>query len=544
MARLLVMAMCAAIIWLTSDYTSAPQTLYTTCGVVCVLLLLLSIAVWFLNPVAVRIRLQPALKLPHPVVFRGYDSSVEAIVAWSSHGSDPQSVQIATTRRILSVPRYWFTDSLWLSFVASLPSDLEYRLPKPSLKLTAPLVIVGYIALCVGVYVCFGPSQSDSLLWSLSQGAFNRSLVLNGDWYRALSYSWLHVDQIHLAVNVASLMFAGSILRRAFNELSLFVLLVVCAVISGGLGTAHNESAILVGASGALMGLFGFIAAAQHYRDQRLRPFHAVSRKKVLVVIIALELILSYLLPGYGGLVHVAGLLTGVLCYQVFERNTAKGTELSHRRLQAAILVLALTLSVDGIYQTWKAVRQPNVFAKQLLTIGDPVLTAIAGINLPDQPNATRTDIETAHRLSTEQLEQHTWNDWSIARTSFWLGNTTEALDAMRRFIVRNPDNVQASRFWLSLEQEFARLHATRPAITHLPAGEGAAWLISADRTRIARLRLHPHERALSSLLDEPTRSTWFLNGVTEALPAGSYGLWRSPLQPLPTRESDVVRVP
>ena len=132
--------------------------------------------------------------------------------------------------------------------------------------------------------------------------------VTNGEWYRLVTAGFLHVNVIHVAMNMLALYHLGNLLEPAFGRLRLGLVYLV-SLLAGSLGVALvSPEDLTVGASGAVFGLMGFAFMA--LRARGIDPF-ATS----VGTTIALNLLITFTLRSYisvGG--HVGGLLGGALC--------------------------------------------------------------------------------------------------------------------------------------------------------------------------------------------------------------------------------------
>jgi membrane associated rhomboid family serine protease len=126
-------------------------------------------------------------------------------------------------------------------------------------------VTMGILAVLTAVFVlelCFGIGHSDLLSPNIQThvafGALYHPLILQGEWYRLFTAALLHANPIHLLFNGFALLLAGTILEGFVGRAWYFAFFVI-----GGLGGSLMSLAIdpptivSIGASGAIMGLFG-----------------------------------------------------------------------------------------------------------------------------------------------------------------------------------------------------------------------------------------------------------------------------------------------
>ena len=132
--------------------------------------------------------------------------------------------------------------------------------------------------------------------------------VANGEWYRLVTSGFLHVNIIHVAMNMLALYQLGNLLEPAFGRLR-FGLVYLVSLLAGSFAvTLVSPDDLTLGASGAVFGLMGFAFMA--LRARGIDPF-ATS----IGTTIALNLLITFTLRNYisvGG--HVGGLIGGALC--------------------------------------------------------------------------------------------------------------------------------------------------------------------------------------------------------------------------------------
>jgi membrane associated rhomboid family serine protease len=181
------------------------------------------------------------------------------------------------------------------------------------------LVTLILIGLNVGVFLAElalgGSPQYGNNNWIFDHGALFASAVYSngtlagvahGEWWRLITAAYLHAGIIHLAVNMVSLYFVGSILEQVIGRWR-FALLYVAAGIAGSAGAlVWNPNAITVGASGAIFGCLGALFVLE-----RRGIIHSGGQ---ILGLIVLNLVFTFALSSYisvGG--HVGGLIAGII---------------------------------------------------------------------------------------------------------------------------------------------------------------------------------------------------------------------------------------
>ena len=144
-------------------------------------------------------------------------------------------------------------------------------------------------------------------------GALYGPLVAAGDWWRLITSAFLHYGPFHLAINMYSLYFAGSILEQVIGRWR-FALLYLASGLAGAAGAlVWSPNVPTVGASGAIFGVLGALFVLE-------RRGHIATGGQVAGLIV-LNLIFTFALSSFisvGG--HVGGLIGGFVLMLAFVR--------------------------------------------------------------------------------------------------------------------------------------------------------------------------------------------------------------------------------
>jgi len=136
--------------------------------------------------------------------------------------------------------------------------------------------------------------------WALVPGA-----VADGEWWRVITGGFLHFGPIHLLFNMMALWVIGRDIEPALGRARfLAVYLVSLLGASTAVMLLSVPNALVAGASGAVFGLMGALAVLL----RRLRiPLGQVGG------LIAINLVITFVLPGISVAGHLGGLLTGAI---------------------------------------------------------------------------------------------------------------------------------------------------------------------------------------------------------------------------------------
>jgi membrane associated rhomboid family serine protease len=169
-------------------------------------------------------------------------------------------------------------------------------------------VTIGLIAANVAVYLFAAANNPAALTQAVTTTLHERfalrgALVAQGEYYRLLTSAFLHYGPLHIAFNMYALWLFGQDLERLYGRLRFLGLYFVSAFGGGALAyLIIDPNAALAGASGAVFGLFGA---------------YFVTARKIgmstggILVLVAINLVLGFVIPGIGWQAHVGGLVTG-----------------------------------------------------------------------------------------------------------------------------------------------------------------------------------------------------------------------------------------
>lgn len=169
--------------------------------------------------------------------------------------------------------------------------------------------------------------------------------VASGEYWRLLTAAFLHAGLLHIAVNMFSLYQIGPALERQLGR-SRFIAVYLIAALGSSVAVYFfsPSNQLVVGASGAVFGIFGAAIVLWHKLGQDIRPAFVVLGINVVINVIGRGVL------SWQG--HVGGILTGVLLALAIGYLPGKGE--SRRRYQwiamgAVTAVLALLVVIQTV---------------------------------------------------------------------------------------------------------------------------------------------------------------------------------------------------
>lgn len=155
------------------------------------------------------------------------------------------------------------------------------------------------------------PQDNDALSNVLiTYGAKENTLIQQGQYWRFVAPIFLHVNLIHIGLNMLNFVVLGVFLERLAGHLRFLLLYLITGIISVIASYYFAPREISVGASGAIFGLVGAYSIFVLSHRQAF-PRGGVPALLWLVVIIGVNLGLGLLVPNVDNYAHLGGLISG-----------------------------------------------------------------------------------------------------------------------------------------------------------------------------------------------------------------------------------------
>jgi membrane associated rhomboid family serine protease len=199
------------------------------------------------------------------------------------------------------------------------------------------------IGLCVLGYVLQQSDADVTLRYAMSgygggviDGVPRLIGVATGEYYRMITSAFLHGDVIHIAFNMYALYAFGPTLERALGTGRFIAVYLLSALGGSVLSYLITPTALSVGASGAVFGLFGaYFVVARRVRADTSQ----------IVGLVAINLLLGAIIPRINNAAHVGGLVVGAALTWALA-HTARMTRRDAVQAGAMALVLVVLVAL------------------------------------------------------------------------------------------------------------------------------------------------------------------------------------------------------
>jgi rhomboid protease GluP len=321
------------------------------------------------------------------------------------------------------------------------PAELQPRrasFPLPVFKPIATWVLLGIIIIVFGLEYLAGGSTDPEVLVRL--GAKVTPYIAAGEYWRLFTSMFLHIGLMHLFFNGYALVILGTELERLLGW-QRFLTIYLLSGLYGSLASYAFSDSLSAGASGAIFGLIGALAAFFALHRQQLGKW-GQRRLMNILFLIAINLFLGLTQPWIDNWAHMGGLVAGLVLgwalvprYEVAALAPSSGQEppgklpvgLQPNALGPAPVQLRL-VDRNNLARYW-----PALAAAALLFVGGTVL--VTQIH-KDSPRSHVLRAETAAKLEdwdtvAAELEQVLSKDPTLADASlyFFLGLARNYLD-------------------------------------------------------------------------------------------------------------------
>ncbi|MGV3016293.1 rhomboid family intramembrane serine protease [Rothia sp. 88186D007BW] len=190
--------------------------------------------------------------------------------------------------------------------------------PRPSYAKARPTLTYALIAINSVVWVLqlLFPQVT---MW----GIYNPLYVeYSGQWYRMLSAGFLHAPSniTHLLLNMFTLYLFGQMLEPLMGRWK-FLATYLFSIVGGSVAVHLLASVVggmsvsTLGASGGVFGLFGAYFSLARARRQSTNG---------IVVLVAINFVFGFIMPGISWEAHLGGLVTGALVATILDRLPSK----------------------------------------------------------------------------------------------------------------------------------------------------------------------------------------------------------------------------
>jgi rhomboid protease GluP len=355
----------------------------------------------------------------------------------------------------------------------------------------------------------------DVLLWGANIGPW----TLGGQWWRLLTYMFLHGGLFHIAFNMWALWNLGVLCESLYGRWTFGAIYLLTGIGGGLASVAWNPYVFSVGASGAIFGLAGALIASFYLGEFSVPKAALSGTLRSLAFFVGFNLFFGGLVRGIDNACHVGGLITGLILGALVARVAPTHDKPLRRAAIFSVVALALVGSAFGV-QRWRGFshgirragpsgNDPAQMIAQLQKIVRekptfvPAHVALAKAYL-SQGQVAQAEGELKRALQLEPLNADAHMNLGAAYLS--QEQPKDARDEFAKALTEEPNNADA-HVWLGMalaaeQNPEAALQEYQTALKLDPQAEGVYYKIG-----ISQAQLKQYDDAIASYLKEQQRS-------------------------------------
>ena len=181
-----------------------------------------------------------------------------------------------------------------------------------------PYVTIGILVIIGLVYLYSMFSNANVIVYNF--GVY-RDFIRNGEIYRLITGTLIHIDLLHLLCNAYALYMIGSMVEGYYGRKK-YLGIYLFSTLTASLLSISMSSSFSIGASGAVFGLLGaLLYFGYHYRVY----FGSVILQRIIPVVI-INLAIGFMISGIDNFAHIGGLIGGLLISKAMGINSKDKT--------------------------------------------------------------------------------------------------------------------------------------------------------------------------------------------------------------------------
>ena len=191
---------------------------------------------------------------------------------------------------------------------------------------------------------------SADLQWGANFGPY----TLSGQWWRLVTYMFMHGGFFHIAMNMWCLWNLGTLSEALYGRWTFAVIYMTTGIAGGLASIAWNPEVVSVGASGALFGLTGALIASFYLGEFSLSGISIKATLSSLLFFAGFSLFLG-VMPGTNidNGAHVGGLVSGLI-FGALIALVAPAHDQPVRRASVVLFVVMLVAASALGVQRWR----------------------------------------------------------------------------------------------------------------------------------------------------------------------------------------------
>lgn len=324
---------------------------------------------------------------------------------------------------------------------------------EPRRFIVTPTLVAMNVAYFLAMVSVGVPASSPTAMDVLPFGANFGPLTINGEWWRLLSSTFIHFGFLHLAFNMWCLWSLGNLAERLFGKGRFLSIYLLSGLGGSAASLLWHPVVVSAGASGAVFGIAGALAAFLYLARIHLPERAARDLLTSIVIFIAFNLAFGFTVPGIDNAGHLGGLVIGAVL----------GASLRLRSTFPAVAAAVVAALIGSALLT-KSLARDNptvILAEAVLLTGSDRVGAIERVEkaLAEHPELADghallgelyfrerryPEALDASRTAIELDEEQQFAQGVIGSALYWMGDYEAAVTELSKAIEIEPKQLVA----------------------------------------------------------------------------------------------------
>ena len=185
------------------------------------------------------------------------------------------------------------------------------------------------------------PSSAELIAWGANWGPD----TFGGQWWRLITYNFLHIGILHIALNMWCLWSLGELAESLYGSWMFAAVYMVCGISGGMLSKVWHFGGVSAGASGAIFGIAGALIASYKLGEFALPQAHIKATLSSIVSFAGYNLVLGAISGFTDNAAHIGGLVAGLIMGGLIAKAAPDSRQIV-RRIVILLIVLAPVAAV------------------------------------------------------------------------------------------------------------------------------------------------------------------------------------------------------
>jgi rhomboid protease GluP len=287
------------------------------------------------------------------------------------------------------------------------------------------------VAVFIAMVLASGPSLDFTGPVMIRLGANCGPYTLSGQWWRLVTYMFLHGGLLHIAFNMWCLWDLGALAESLYGRWTFGTIYLITGIGGGLASVAWNPQVLSVGASGAIFGLAGALIASFYLGEFSVPKIAIGGTLRSLLVFAGFNLFFGGVVGGIDNACHIGGLVSGLVLGALIARVAPDPNAVGRRISILLLMALVVAGGAMGV-QRWR---------------GFPMrFTLRASSPFENGPNQAIAHLQAVIRQQPKFTEAHL----ALADAYFSKGQYAQAESEFKRVLELQPKQ-KAARFQLGM---------------------------------------------------------------------------------------------